>query len=122
MARLIRPLGVAAVALAASLALAACGGGANASAVRACKGVHLALLAYDRSLVASNPAAAQSDLAQAVRDVAAVQGDAAMANSQDGSYDALMTLIQQAQELPFANVAPALKASCATITSPTGVI
>jgi len=42
-----------------------------------------------------------------------------MANSQDGSYDALMTLLQQAQEgVPFHDVAPALRAACAAVTSP----
>jgi hypothetical protein len=121
-ARLSRRLGLAIAALAASLALAACGGGANASALDACKNVHRALLSYQRSLVAPSPEQARADVAQAVHDVAAAQGQAAMANSQDGSYDALMTLIQQAQELPFGNVAPALKAACDTITSPTGVI
>ena len=40
--------------------------------------------------------------------MAGVVADAAMANSQDGSYDALMTLVQESQEMGFPNVEPAL--------------
>ena len=100
--------------------LASCGGGPNGDAVATCRGVHRALVAYDRSLTATTPAAGAADVAEALHDMALVQHDASMANSADGSYNALMTLVQQAQELPFGNVAAALRATCASISSPTG--
>jgi hypothetical protein len=102
--------------------LASCGGGPNTDAVAACKGVHLALAAYHRSLAAPTRALAAADVADAVHQLALVQHDAAMANSADGSYNALMTLLQESQELPFANVAPALGAACSAVTSPTGYL
>ena len=109
--------------MAAAAGLAACGGGQNADAVAACHGVHLAIVAYDRSLRAPSPTAAAVDLLDAQHHIALVMHDAAMANSQDGSYDALMTLLQQAQEgVPFRDVAPALRASCAAISSPNGYV
>jgi hypothetical protein len=104
----------------AAVLLASCGGGPNGDAVTTCHGVHRALVAYDRSLVAPTPAAAAVDLAAALHDVALVQHAASMANAADGSYNALMTLVQQAQALPFGDVADALRAACASITSPTG--
>lgn len=120
MARLSRRLGLAAAAVAAAAGLAACGGGQNADAVAACHGVHLALAAYTRSLTAPTKAQVTADLLDAQHQVALVMHDAAMANSQDGSYDALMTLLQQAQEVPFANVVPALRAECTAVDSTTG--
>jgi hypothetical protein len=113
-------LGAAGVAAVAAVLLASCGGGPNSDAVATCRGVHHALVAYDRSLVARTPAVAAADLAAALHDVALVQHAASMANSADGTYNALMTLVQQAQALPFADVAAALRSSCASITSPTG--
>jgi prophage DNA circulation protein len=104
----------------AAVLLASCGGGANGDAIATCHGVNRALVAYDRSLVAPTPTAAAADLATALHDVALVQHAASMANSADGSYNALMTLVQQAQELPFADVAAALRSACASVTSPTG--
>jgi hypothetical protein len=98
------------------VALASCGG-ANSDAVAACHGVKRALVAYDQSLHAPSAAAAVADQQQATHDAAAVESDAAMAASADGSYAGLMTLLQQAQELPFANVAAGLRSACSSITS-----
>jgi hypothetical protein len=113
-----RRTGVVVLVVTATLALASCGGGTNADALKACHGVRLALAAYDHSLRAPTPAARSADLVAATHQISLVQGDAALADSADGSYDALMTLLQQAQELPFRDVAPALKATCAAVTSP----
>lgn len=106
----------------AGIALAACGGGASDDAVAACRGVHVAITDYDRSLTAPTKALAATDVAAAQHQIAEVMSDGAMADSGDGSYNALMTLLQQAQEVPFANVVPALRASCAFITSPTNYL
>jgi hypothetical protein len=121
-ARLSRPLALAAAGVAAAIGLAACGGGSNADAIAACRGVHRAVIAYDASLTARSSAARAADLRTAAHDVALVQQDAAMANSGDGSYDALMTLLQQAQEVPFSDVVPALTTVCKTIDSPTNYL
>ena len=108
--------------LAAAVGLASCGGGSNADALKTCRGVSIALADYHRAQSARSPAARRADLLGAQRQMALVQADAAMANSQDGSFDALMTLVQESQEMPFANVAPALRSACAAITSTTGYL
>ena len=120
MARLTRRVALAIAALSAAAGLAACGGGVNADAVAACHGVHRALAAYDRSLHATNAAARAADLLDAQHQIALEMHTAAMANAQDGTYDALVTMMQQAQEVPFRNVAPALRAECSTILSANG--
>jgi hypothetical protein len=121
-ARLRRRSAQLACGVAAALLLAACGGGPNAYAVTACKGITRALADYHRSLHARSPSAATSYLDAAQHQINLIMHDAAMANSQDGSYDALMTLVQQAQELPFGNVAGALADTCRAVNSPTGYL
>jgi hypothetical protein len=108
--------------LAAAIGLASCGGGTNADALKTCHGVHLALVDYVRSRSAPTPGARRADLRDAQHQMALVQADAAMANSQDGSFDALMTLVQESQEMAFANVAAALRGACAAITSTTSYL
>jgi len=108
---------VATTLLVAAIGLASCGGGPNADALKTCHGVHLALVAYDRSLHAATTAARGADLRDAQHQMVLVQSAAAMANSQDGTYNALMTLVQQSQEMSFSYVAPALRSACASITS-----
>ncbi|HUD70111.1 MAG TPA: hypothetical protein VMQ40_07720 [Acidimicrobiales bacterium] len=119
MARLTRRASVAAAIAAAMIGLASCGGGANQDAVAACRGIHRALIAYDRSLHAPNAAVAAADQQQATHDAAGVETEAAMAASGDGAYAGLMTLLQQSQELPFANVAPGLRSACNSISAGT---
>lgn len=119
MARLKRRAGVAVALAAAAIGLASCGGGANQDAVAACRGIHRALVSYDRSLHAPSAAAANADDRQATHDAAGVESQAAMAASADGAYSGLATLLQQAQELPFANVAAGLQSACAAINSGT---
>ena len=119
MARLNRRVVVAAGLLAAGIGLASCGGGTNSDALAACRGVHTAIVDYDGSLRATTAAERAADLLSAERVIASVQQDAALANSADGGYNALMPLLQQAQEVPFRDVVPALTQVCGTITSPT---
>jgi hypothetical protein len=119
---LTRRAGVVTAFVAAAIALASCGGGANGDALKACHGVHLALGAYHQALAARTSAARAADLSDAEHQISLVQSDAALADSADGGYDALMTLLQQAQELPFRDVAPALAAVCIAVTSPTSTL
>jgi len=121
-AGLTRRAGVAAAVLAGAIGLASCGGGQNGDALKACHGVHLALADYYRARAASTPAGRAADLRGAQHQMALVQAVAAMANSEDGSFDALMTLVQESQEMAFANVAPALRSACAAITSTTSYL
>ena len=122
MAGLRRRVAAVALALAAGVGIASCGGGSNGDAIATCHGVRLALAAYARSLTATTAAARAADVRDAHRQLAAVQSDAAFANSADGSYDALMTLVQEGQVMPIENVAAALRASCAAVTSSTSYL
>ena len=115
MAGLSRRLAAAATALATAVLLASCGGGTNPDALAACKGIKAALADYDASQHAATPQERAALLRDAHHQVARVQGDAALANSADGSYDALMTIVQEAEVMPFHDVAAALRAACSSI-------
>jgi hypothetical protein len=104
------------------MVLASCGGGTNADAVKTCKGVRLAAIDVHRAQQADSLAVRRADLLDAQRQMANVVADAAMANSQDGSFDALMTLVQQSQELGFPTVESALRNACKAINSPTSYL
>ncbi len=122
MARLTGRAAAIAAVLTAAACLAACGGGTNSDALAACHGIRVALGDYSRSLHAPTARAKAADDRAIEREIALVQEDAADANSQDGSYDALMTQLQEAEQEPFANVADALRASCNSITSTTSYL
>ena len=122
MAGLTRRAGAAALVVAAAVGLAACGGGSNGDAIATCKGVRLALADYARSQHAPTAQARQDDLRAAHHQIALVQSNAALANSADGSYDALMTLVQEAAVMPFRYVAPALRVTCAAVDSSTSYL
>jgi hypothetical protein len=78
--------------------------------------VRIALADYARAERARSPAARSSELRAAHHQIALVQSDAALANSADGTYDALMTLVQEASVMSFANVAASLRVTCQAIT------
>ncbi|HEV3328391.1 MAG TPA: hypothetical protein VGZ33_03260 [Acidimicrobiales bacterium] len=122
MAGLTRRAGAAAMLLAAAMGLASCGGGTNADALKTCQGVRLAAADVHRAQRAPSSAARRADLLDAQRQMANVVADAAMANSEDGSFDALMTLVQESQEMGFPNVEPALTYACKAIDSPTSYL
>lgn len=120
MARLRRPLLVAAL-LSSALVLSSCGtGGAVADARSACHDVKLALATQRRS-AASGLSAGRRDqlenlaLAQLLRGTPA----AAAATSIDGSWNALMTTINEAERVPLTNLAPALTRLCSVADSST---
>jgi hypothetical protein len=108
--------------VAAAIGLASCGGGTNADALKTCHGVRLAAMDVERAKHAPSLAARRADLLDAQRQMANVVADAAMANSQDGSFDALMTLVQESQEMGFPTVEPALLFACRAINSPTSYL
>lgn len=118
MARLSRRLGVPVAAVAATVGLASCGGGTNADALSACRSLTIAFHAYAVAQHARTPARRAAELHLVDERVSIAEADAAEANSQDGSYDAFMTQLQQAEEEPFGAIEPTLQASCDTITSP----
>ncbi len=103
---------------AATVGLASCGGGTNADALAACRSLSIAFHDYAVSRHVRTPAGRAAELRLVDARVSVAEADAAEANSQDGSYDALMTQLQQAEEVPFGGIEPALRASCDTITSP----
>jgi len=121
-AGLTRRTGVAAAVLAAAIGLASCGGGTNQDALATCRGVHRALVDWARAERDRSPAARAAEIQAAHHQIALVQSDAALADSADGTYDALMTEVQEAAVMPFQNVAPTLRATCAAVTSPSSYL
>ncbi len=84
--------------------------------------MHHAAIDVRRAARAPSAAARKADLYDAQAAMAGVVADAAMANSEDGSFDALMTLVQESQEMGFPNVEPALLYACKRIESPTSYL
>ena len=94
--------------------LSACsGGGGQTLAQEACVHVHLSVVDYERSIVAGTSAdtaaGLQKKAAQELRDALPL---AAAANSDDGSWNSLMTTISESADIDEAHLLPSLKAQC----------
>ena len=108
---------VAAVALSVAgsvVALSACGnGGGQALAQQACVHVHRSVSEYLRSTRASTPPATATQLQkEADQELRAALPLAAQANSDDGSWNALMTTISEISVVDEGHLVPALRAQC----------
>ena len=108
--------------LTAGIALSSCGsGGAVDDARASCRSVHAALIVEKESEQAGLGSTEQSRLrAQAMSDLLKATQPAANATSLDGSWNPLMTTINEAERVPLANLVPALTRLCkvADSTSP----
>jgi hypothetical protein len=108
--------------LAAGIILSACGAnGAVGDARTSCRSVKMALLLEKQSQSDGLTSGQQSRLqAQAMRDLLRATQPAANATSLDGSWNPLMTTINEAERVPLANLVPALTRLCqvADSTSP----
>ena len=108
--------------LAAGLVLSACGNGGAVSDARAsCRSVHTALVLQKQSEQSGLTSAQQSRLqSQALSELLKATQPAADATSLDGSWNPLMTTINEAERVPLDNLVPALTRLCrvADSTSP----
>lgn len=121
MARLRRLVASLLVVTTASLALAACGtGGAVADARLACRDVHAAL-ALQRTSQASGLTSAQRDSfqARALSRLLKATPAAAAATSADGSWNPLMTTINEAERVPLPDLVASLTQLCQIADSST---
>lgn len=108
-------MGIAACLVGAALALSACGGQQNGEtlAMQACVHVKRSVSDYERSLQAGTPAGTMSLLQnEAEGELRAALPLAASANSDDGSWNSLMTTISESATVDEAHLVPALKAQC----------
>ena len=101
--------------------LSACGsGGAVADAQRSCRYVRTSLTLYDRSLVPTLGAGARSRLqARALSELLRATPAAAAATSIDGSWNPLMTTINEAERVPMQELISALRRLCSVANSST---
>ncbi len=109
-----RVLGAAAV-VAGALGLSACSSGSDGQALaqQACVHVHRSVVDYERSVVTGTPSATVADLqAKAADELRDALPLAAQANSDDGSWNSLMTTISEGANIDEAHLLPALKAQC----------
>ncbi len=120
MARLSRPLVVVAL-FTSALLLSSCGtGGAVADARAACRSVHRALATQRRSQAAGISGARRDDLENlALAQLLRATPAAAAATSIDGSWNALMTTINESERVPLDNLVPALTRLCRVADSST---
>ena len=122
MARLIRRFVVAVPLLTAGIVLSSCGSGGAVSDARAsCRSVHAALVVEKKSQQPGLTSSQQSQFqAQAMSDLLKATQPAADATSLDGSWNPLMTTINEAERVPLQNLVPALTRLCkvADSTSP----
>ncbi len=101
--------------VAGGVVLAACGGGSNGQSLaqQACLHVHRSVLDYERSVVAGTAtgkaAQLQKEASEQLRDALPL---AAQANSDDGSWNSLMTTISEGADVDEGHLLPSLKAQC----------
>ena len=107
--------------LSASVALAGCGtGGAIAEARVSCHHVARALSLHHRAQASGLSVAARSTLEdRALAELLRATPSAAAATSIDGSWNALMTTINEAERVPLENLVPALRRLCQVANSST---
>jgi hypothetical protein len=96
------------------VALSACAnGGGQALAQQACVHVHRSVSEYLRSTRAGmSPTAAAQLQAEADQELRAALPLAAQANSDDGSWNSLMTTISEISVVDEGHLVPALRAQC----------
>lgn len=118
MARLGR-IGLVATLLASGVLLSACGtGSAVADARTSCGFVAQALHLQTRSEARGiSPARRQQLQAQAMSELLKGTSSAAAATSNDGSWNALVTTIGEAQRVPLHDLVPALRRLCQVANS-----
>ena len=114
MARLVRPLGVLATLTLASVVLASCGAsGAITDARRSCVDVKLALALQQRSEQPGLSATQQNALqSKALSRLLKATPSAAAATSIDGTWNPLMTTINEAERVPLVNLVASLTRLC----------
>ena len=100
--------------VAGAVALSACSGsGGQTLAQEACFHVHRSVVDYERSVAAGAAAGSvsrlQQEAAEQLRDALPL---AAQANSDDGSWNSLMTTISESADIDEGHLLPALKAQC----------
>jgi hypothetical protein len=101
--------------VAGGVALSACsgGGGGQTLAQEACLHVHRSVLAYERSAAPGTPTATVAQLQKvAAQQLRMALPLAAEANSDDGSWNSLMTTISESSEVDEGHLLPSLKAQC----------
>jgi hypothetical protein len=107
--------------LAAGVVLSSCGdGGAVADARLSCKSVKAALSLQTQSEQSGLSSAQRSHLeARAMSEILKATQPAADATSLDGSWNPLMTTINEAERVPLVNLVPALTRLCRVADSST---
>ena len=100
--------------VAGGVALSACGGGGGQTlAQEACVHVHRSVADYERSVAPGTPVASVAALQKkAAQELRLALPLAAEANSDDGSWNSLMTTISEGANVDEAHLMPALKAQC----------
>ncbi|MGD0056149.1 MAG: hypothetical protein ABSC34_12025 [Acidimicrobiales bacterium] len=103
------------------MALSSCGsGGAVADARLSCRSVHASLALQKQSEQPGLTSAQRSRLqARAMSELLKATQPAANATSLDGSWNPLMTTINEAERVPLANLVPALTRLCRVADSST---
>ncbi|HEX3334806.1 MAG TPA: hypothetical protein VHS57_10705 [Acidimicrobiales bacterium] len=109
-----RVLAAAALAAGAALGLSACSSQSGQSlAQQACVHVHRSVAAFERSTKAGTPAGDVANLQQrAASELRLALPLAAAANSDDGSWNSLMTTISESSWVDEGHLVPSLTAQC----------
>ncbi len=121
MARLIRPVSLTVALLAAAATLSSCGtGGATTDARQACRSVHHSLVVYASSRAPGLRGPQRRALeGRALQILLRATPSAAAATSLDGSWNPLVTTINEAERVPMTYLVPALTRLCQIADSST---
>ena len=89
------------------------GGGGQALAQQACVHVHRSVVDYERSVAPGTSAAGVAEFQkEAAQELRVALPLAAQANSDDGSWNSLMTTISESADIDEGHLLPSLKAQC----------
>ena len=121
MARLKRPASLTVALLSAAVTLSSCGtGGATTDARQACRSVHHSLVVSARSRTPDlRPAQRRALEGRALLLMLRATPAAAAATSLDGSWNPLVTTINEAERVPITYLVPALTRLCQIADSST---
>lgn len=111
--RLGRLIGAAALVTSAAILTSGCGASASSLGHEACVDVGKSLALYARSTRTKDTALARADRARALSLLRKALQPAAIAGSNDGDWQALMTTLSETNRVPEAKLVPALSAQCA---------
>lgn len=114
-----RCAGIGALCIGAGLLASSCSSGASSLAAQACTHVRSSIRLYGQAVASPSAGVRTHKVEAATAELNTALQYAAQANSQDPSFNPLMTTLQEAGRTSEADLLPALQAQCAAVNHQT---